>query len=109
MFLWSKSSDGFALTSWMTLRGIRQRNQLWRKLNAISQVQTLIIIATGGSVGKKSACSAGDWLQSLGQEDLLEKGMATHSIILAWRIPMDKGAWRATVRRISESIMTEAT
>ena len=27
------------------------------------------------------------WVQSLGQEDLLEKGMATHSNILAWRIP----------------------
>ena len=27
------------------------------------------------------------WLQSLGWEDLLEKGMATHSNILAWRIP----------------------
>ena len=27
------------------------------------------------------------WVQSLDQEDLLEKGMATHSSILAWRIP----------------------
>ena len=27
------------------------------------------------------------WVQSLGQEDLLEEGMATHSSILAWRIP----------------------
>ena len=27
------------------------------------------------------------WVQSLGQEDLLEKGIATHSSILAWRIP----------------------
>ena len=27
------------------------------------------------------------WVQSLGWEDLLEKGMATHSIITAWRIP----------------------
>ena len=27
------------------------------------------------------------WVQTLGQEDLLEKGMATHSSILAWRIP----------------------
>ena len=27
------------------------------------------------------------WVQSLGQEDLLEKEMATHSSILAWRIP----------------------
>ena len=29
------------------------------------------------------------WVQSLGQEDPLPKGMATHSSILAWRIPMD--------------------
>ena len=28
------------------------------------------------------------WVQSLGQEDPLEKGMATHSGILAWRIPL---------------------
>ena len=37
------------------------------------------------------------WVRSLGQEDPLEEGMATHSSIRAWRIPMDKGAWRATV------------
>ena len=36
---------------------------------------------------KESACSAGDWVQSLGQEDPLEKEMATHSSILAWKIP----------------------
>ena len=35
------------------------------------------------------------WVQSLGQEDLLEKGSATHSSILAWRIPMDRRAWLA--------------
>ena len=40
---------------------------------------------------------------SLGQEDPLEKGMATHSCILAWRIPMDRGAWRATVCRAAKS------
>ena len=43
------------------------------------------------------------WLQSLGQEDPLEEGMATHSSILAWRIHMDGGAWRATVRGIAKS------
>ena len=32
------------------------------------------------------------WVQSLGREDPLEEGMATHSSILAWRIPMDRGA-----------------
>ena len=37
------------------------------------------------------------WVQFLGWEDLLEWGMTTHSSILAWSIPMDRGAWRATV------------
>ena len=41
----------------------------------------------GGSDSKKSACNAGNWVWSLGQEDPLEKVIATHSSILAWRIP----------------------
>ena len=36
---------------------------------------------------KISACDAGDLVQFLGWEDPLEKGMATHFSILAWRIP----------------------
>ena len=43
------------------------------------------------------------WVQSLCWEDPLEKDMATHSSILAWRIPMDRGAWRAAVRGITKS------
>ena len=43
------------------------------------------------------------WVQSLGQEDPLEEGMPTYSSILAWRIPMDRGAWRATVRGVAQS------
>ena len=46
-------------------------------------------------------------VQSLGQEDPLEEGMATHSSILAWRIPMGRGAWWATVHGVAESQMTE--
>ena len=41
-------------------------------------------------------------VRSLGWEDLLEKEMATHSNILAWRIPMDRGAWQATVVGLQE-------
>ena len=33
------------------------------------------------------------WVQFLGQEGSLENGMVTHYSILAWRIPMDRGAW----------------
>ena len=43
------------------------------------------------------------WVQSLGWEDPLEKEKATHSSILAWRIPMDRGAWWATVHGVSKN------
>ena len=43
------------------------------------------------------------WVQSLGWEDPLEEGMATHCCILAWRIPVDKGAWWATVHEVTKS------
>ena len=43
------------------------------------------------------------WVQSLGWEDPPEKGMTTHSSILAWRILMDKGSWQATVHGIAKS------
>ena len=33
------------------------------------------------------------WVRSLGWEDSLEEGIATHSSIFAWRIPMDRGVW----------------
>ena len=43
------------------------------------------------------------WVHSLGQEDTLGKDMATHSSVFAWRIPMDRGAWRATVHGVAKS------
>ena len=43
------------------------------------------------------------WVRSLGWEDPLEEGMATHSSILAWIIPMDRGAWWATVHGVTKS------
>ena len=95
------------------------------------------------SVGKESACNAGDsgsipgsgrspgagighqlqyswvslvaqmvknppatgktWIQSLGWEDLLDESMATHSSILAWKIPMDRGAWQATGHGVAKN------
>ena len=53
----------------------------------------------GSSGGKESAFNAVD----LGWEDPLEEGMATHSSILAWRIPKDRGAWQATVHGVTKS------
>ena len=47
------------------------------------------------------------WVQSLGCEDPLEEGMATHSSILAWSTPMDRGAWRVMIHGVTESDTTE--
>ena len=58
---------------------------------------------SGGSVDKESTCNAGD----LGWEDPLEKGMATHSTILALRVPMGRGGWQAEVHGVTESDMAE--
>ena len=44
------------------------------------------------------------WVESLDWEDPLEESVATYSSILAWRIPMDRGAWRAlTVHGVTKS------
>ena len=42
-------------------------------------------------------------VRSLGWEDRLEEGLATHSNILAWRISVDRGAWRAIVHRVAKN------
>ena len=53
----------------------------------------------GGSDGKECASIAGD----LGLIPGLENGMAIYYSILAWRIPVDRGAWLATVHRVTKS------
>ena len=52
---------------------------------------------------KKSFAMRETWVQSLGWEDSLEEHMASHSSILAWKIPMERGAWWATVHGVTES------
>ena len=47
------------------------------------------------------------WVRSLGWEDPLEKEMATHSSILAWRIPWMEEPGGATVHGVAESDTTE--
>ena len=54
----------------------------------------------GSSNSKESAFNVGDLGFIPRLEDPLEEGMATHSNILAWRIPMDRGAWWATVHGV---------
>ena len=70
------------------------------------QLESLLLVFVGfpgGSESKESAWNVGNLgFQSLGWEDPLEKGMATQSSILAWRIPMDRGAWWATVHEVTK-------
>ena len=63
----------------------------------------LLVGIPGDSEDKESACNAGDLRRTLGWEDLLEKEMATHTSILAWRIPMDRGVWWAAAHGITKS------
>ena len=56
---------------------------------------------------KESTCTTGDLGSTPGWGISLEEGMAIHSRILAWKIPMDRGAWQATVHSVSELDTTE--
>ena len=56
---------------------------------------------------KKPPATRETQVRSLAQEDPLEKDMATHSSILSWRIPTDRGAWQTAVLEVTESDTTE--
>ena len=62
-----------------------------------------ICIHISGSDHKEPACNAGSWVWSLGWEDPLEKGMATHSSILAWRIPWTEETGGLQFMRVTKS------
>ena len=62
----------------------------WEDLLEKDRLPTLIFLGFPcGSTGKESTCNAGNLGSILGWEDPLEKGKATHSSVLAWRIPWD--------------------
>ena len=75
---------------------------------------TLLIPFPGGSDGKESACQCRrcrrTCIRSLGGEDALEKGMATHSSILAWRIQWtEEPGWLQSMgsQRVRPDLATE--
>ena len=57
----------------------------------------------GGSDGKESICNMEDLGSVPGLGRSPGEGTATHSNILAWKIPMDRGAWQATVHGVTKS------
>ena len=55
------------------------------------------------SDSKESTCNAAALGSVPGWEDCLEEGMVTYSSILAWRIPIDRGAWQTTAHGIAKN------
>ena len=83
-------------------------DSIW-KLNIHLEKQQLYLVISpiwaplGAQTVKNLPVMQETWVQSLGGEDPLEEGMATRSSLLAWRIPMDRGAWGATVHGVAKS------
>ena len=86
---------------WGSLVGCRPWGHTESDTTEVTQQQQQQHLFSGGSDSKESACNVGDLasIPGLGRFPGGE-GMATHSSILAWRIPMDRGVWRATVYRV---------
>ena len=78
---------------------------IWSALSSVREV-CVSRASQGALVVKNLPAGAGD-LRDAGLipdwEDPLEEGVATHSSILAWRIPIDRGAWWVTVHRVTKS------
>ena len=100
--LWTADTVHFSICAlgWTRERGLhllRERGTPQGIHCPVFEVSTFWTLGfPGGSEGKESTCNVWDtemWVRSLGREDPLEGGMATHSIILTWRIPTDRGAW----------------
>ena len=77
-------------SGWATVHGIAKESDMTQQLHNNNNHNRL----KNGLEGKASACKVEDlgsipetWVQSLGEEDPLEKEMATHSSTLAWKIP----------------------
>ena len=72
-------------------------------LPEIYSVVTLVRASLVAQMVKRLPAMQETRVRSLGWEDPLEKGMATHSCILAWRIPWTEGAWWVTVHGITKN------
>ena len=75
----------------MYVRAATMENSIWVRASLVAQIV------------KNPLATWETWVLSLNWEDPLEEGMAIHPSILAWRIPMDRGAWQAAVRGVMKS------
>ena len=79
---------------------------LWVKLLGLSQFSAHFSTSRASLVPQlveNPPAMRETWVLSVGWEDTLEEGMATHSSILAWRILMDRGTWQDTVHGVTKS------
>ena len=66
-------------------------------------IHTSLVASLVAQMVKNLLAMRETWIKSLAWEDPLEEGMSPHSSLLAWRIPMDRGAWRSTVHGVAKS------
>ena len=93
---------------WAAVYAVAQRWTRLKRLSSSSSSSSSYLRASLVALTVKNPPAVREtWVLSLGWEDPLEEGMATHSSILAWRIPMDRGACQATVHGITMLDTTE--
>ena len=95
------------------LENPRDRGACWAAVYGVEQSRTWLMWLSSSSSsrwgnGKETVCQCRRqkrWVWSLGLEDPLEEGVATHSGILAWRIlrSLNRGAWWAAVQGVIKS------
>ena len=90
---WPGESQGWGAW-WAAVYGVAQSRTWLKQLSSSSSKAQMV---------KNLPTIRETWDWFLGWEDPLEEGMATHSSILAWRIPIDRGAWRATAHGVAKS------
>ena len=88
---------------WAAAYGAAQSQTRLMRLSSSSSSSSQPYGPPCGSDGNVSASNVGDLGSILGSENLLEKEMATHSSMLAWKNHMDGEAWWATARRVAKS------
>ena len=85
------------------LQDISQRLNRYTQLGLRGKELDLEQLALVAQTVKNLPAMQEIWVWSLGWEEPMEKGRATHSSILAWRISMDREAWQTTVHKVAKS------
>ena len=92
-----RNEIGSFLVIWMNLESVIQ-SEVCQK-----EKTKYLIASLGAQMVKNLSSKQETWVRLVSWEDSLEEGMASHSSIPAWRIPMDRGAWWATVHGVTKS------